>query len=328
MRRVASILVIAALAGGTPSLVKAGDALPPESQQVATFAVRDIAQAGLLDPLGDYYSYETVSQNDTEWVVSFVASHCYQNDEIETCDPYQGREGELEPDAWLEVAESDGAFEVTGAFGRFSDDQRDAVMGYSEPADLEEAHALYPTVRLDPDRHEDGYDIRAAGMWAGVLPEEGRTWTICRSQILDEHGNVVWTNRSDTAEGSRGEEFRSGWLLFIGAIEVDGADSARIACSNFSGETWQVKAEPEIDASNGVAFVSAPVRWTLGRLVGGLESTCDVELFNRHGRVLKEITAKGPTSPWTRRYHPDFNAAVALRRPGRVESASVYCHER
>jgi hypothetical protein len=329
MRRSASVFLIASLVNALLASASATETPSPKAQQAATFSIRDIAQAGLLDPLGEYYSYEAVSENENGWVVSFIASHCYQNDEIETCDPYQGREGDLEPDAWLAVAENDDAFEVTDAIGRFTDDQRDTLMDYSESSELEEAHALYPTVRLDPDRHESGYDIRAAGMWAGVLPAEGRTWTICRAEILDRNGDVVWTDRSDHAQGSRGEAFRSGWLVFIGAVEVEGADSATMTCANFSGETWRLKGEPSLDTSRkGYVGVYGPVKWMLGRLVSGLESSCDVEIFNRHGRSMKQMTKKGPTSPWTRRLHTKFSAVVRVRHAARARSASVFCHER
>jgi hypothetical protein len=327
MRRVAVALISVAFVNAL--LVPAGaarDPLDPLTQQAATFAIRAIAHAGLLDPLGEYYSYETIFAGEDGWVVSFVASHCYQNDRVETCDPYQGRGEDLEPDAWVEISDADGAFEITDAFGRFSDEQRDHVAGYSESSELEEGHAAFPTVRLDPARNEEGYYIRAAGMWAGVLPARGRISTLCRPEVLDADGNVVWSDERRYAYGSRGERDRSGWIVGTGALKLDSASSARMTCANFSGETWRMtRRDPSVTKIKKKAYVNAEMRWLLGDLVVNLTSKCEVQLFDRKGDLVKEAVKRGPPSPFTNSWRDGRFSAVIWVGRSKPTSASIHC---
>ncbi len=78
-----------------------------------------------------------------------------------------------------------------------------------------------------------------------------------------------------------------------------------------------------------MVVVFAPLRWTLETLVGGLESECDVELFDRNEHLIKVTTERGPPSPFTKSHlrRPEFFGDVQVSRPERVESASIYCHE-
>lgn len=129
MKRLAVLVSTALIFGVVPRVAQAShESLHPVTQQAATFALRAIAHAGLFDPLGDYYDYQEITSSDERWVVSFVASHCYRNEEVETCDPYQGRSDHLVPDAWLEIEERDGSFVTTNAFGRFSDEDRNQLL--------------------------------------------------------------------------------------------------------------------------------------------------------------------------------------------------------
>jgi hypothetical protein len=317
-----------------PPLAQAShEALAPVTQQAATFALRAIAQAGLFDPLGDYYDYQEITATDERWVVSFVAGHCYRNEQVETCDPYQGRSDHLVPDAWLEITERDGSFVVTNAFGRFSDEDRDQLLSYSEPSSPEPGHKEYLTVRVDPSQSEEGVEIRAADIWAGVLPEDDHLWSICLAEILDAEGSVIWTARSRHADRERGEAFRSGGLVYMGAMEVvpEDAASARITCENFSGETWRTTFEPSVSKvpRRSQVAVTASVEWLLEGLVSGLEPRCEIELFNRAGRMVKAVTKRGPPSPWTRSRLKNnyFHALVRVPHPKRIKSATLYCHE-
>lgn len=305
--------------------------LDPSSQQAATFALRAIAQAGLFDPIGDYYDYREITQHGERWVASFVASRCYRNEQVETCDPYQGRSDHVVPDAWLEIDEVDGKFVVTNTFGRFNEEDRSELLSYTEPSTPQPGQHQYLTVRLDPARGEEGVEIRAADIWAGVLPEGDDLWSICFPEILDADGNVIWADQRRYAQHSRGEAFRSGGLTFIGAIEVEGAASARMNCEEFEGETWRATEEPSVARvpDSRQVHVMAPVEWVPDFLVAGLDSRCDVEVFNRAGRLVKSVTKRGPPSPWVRSRLKNqyFSALVRVPHPTRIASATVYCHE-
>lgn len=290
--------------------------------------MRAIAQAGLLDPLGDYYQYTSIQANGESWVVSFVANHCYRTEVQETCDPDQGRSNHVTPDAWLEIAVSGTDFIVTDTFGRFSDEDAAELMAYSEPSTVEVGHVEYPTVRYDEHPQGDVYSVKAAGLWAGDLSE--RVWSICEAVLLDASGNEIERLDSLIADYSRGERFRSGWFLGMGTREVAGAVDAVMDCFVFEGETWRVKGEPKITRrSNRRVDIVAKLDWTLGYLIAGLKSRCDVTLFDSDGEVLKEFSRVGPYSPWTRsRLRNQFlYADTRVERSRTLDRVDIFCHE-
>ncbi|HEX2057140.1 MAG TPA: hypothetical protein VHI71_02120 [Actinomycetota bacterium] len=330
-RRILSCLAAVLVAGSSPPAGASHDQLSPTSQQAVTVALHALVEAGLFDPLGDYYSYEAVSEADGVWTVSFVASHCYRTERVETCDPYQGRDDHTVPDAWLEVTESDGSLTVVGARGRFREEDRAELLGYAEPSTPQPARLEFPTARLDPPVREgddEGWTVRGADLWAGVIPADDRLWEICTVELLDENGAVVTTLPSRHAHGSRGEAFRAGGLVGMGVEDPQGAVDARFVCEPFSGETWRVRSGPDVSAHGGRVYVSARMTWVPGYLVGGLDSRCDVALYDRTGREVKTVDRRGPPSPWVRgRLSGTFVAAIAVARPARIESADVFCHE-
>lgn len=329
-RRVLSCLAAILVAASSPPARSSHDQLSPTSQQAVTVALHALVQAGLFDPLGDYYSYEAAVESGGVWTISFVASHCYRTERVETCDPYQGRGDHAVPDAWLEVTETEGSLRVVDARGRFREEDRAQLLGYSEPATPQPARLEFPTARLDPPVREDDetWTVRGADLWAGVIPSDERLWEICTVELLDGAGAVVTTLPSRHAHGSRGEPFRAGGLVMMEVQDPQGAVDARFVCEPFSGETWRVRSGPVVSAHGGRVYVSAEMTWVPGYLVGGLDSRCDVTLYDRVGREVKSVDRRGPPSPWVRsRLEGRFAAAIAVRRPARVASADVFCHE-
>lgn len=331
MRRPAlSCLALVLVAGTAPAVRATHEHLSPTAQQAVTVALHALVGAGLFDPLGDYYSYEAVSEADGVWTVSFVASRCYRTERVETCDPYQGRSDHYVPDAWLEVAEADGALRVVGARGRFREEDRAELVGYAEPATPQPARLEFPTARLDPpvgDDDEEGWTVRGADLWAGVIPDGDRLWEICTIELLDEAGAVVTTLPNRHAHGTRGESFRAGGLVLVGVEDPQGAVDARFACEPFSGETWRSKSV-HVSSRGRRVYVTAEMTWVPGYLVSGLESRCEVTLRNRRGRAVKTVERRGPPSPWVRSWLDGrFAAPIWVRRPGRVVAAGVHCHE-
>lgn len=320
---VAAVLVGSALTPATASLPE-GDDL---TDQAATFGIRAIADAGLLDPLGQYYGYDGIVRHEDRWVMSFRSSTCYRNEDVETCDPNTGTRQEIHDDAWLELAIEDERFVVTEAFGRFTDEQEDRLRAYTEPATIEQTHLEFPTVRLDRSTREEGWEIRAADLWAGPLPAPG-VWSVCTPEIYDSGGAVLWTGRSIAFHTRKGEYFRANGLLYTGAMEVEGEPArADLVCGLWTQETWTLAAEPEInrDRKANTVRVEAPLVWEHEPLIA-LSSECRVDLLGRDDSLVATKTLRGFTSPWGGRQKKltlvvDFD----VRRPRAAESATVRC---
>jgi hypothetical protein len=320
----AALVVLAGTAVPARASYPEGDDL---TDQAATFGIRAIAHAGLLDPLGQYYGYDGIVRPGERWVMSFGSSTCYRNERVETCDPNTGTRDEPQTDAWLEIALEDDHFVVTDAIGRFTDDDEAALRSYSEPATIEETHLEFPTVRLDRSMTEDGWEIRAAMLWAGPLFVRG-VWSVCTPVIYDHDGNVIWTGSAFADSTRRGEYFRSNGLFGAGAVELDEEPArADIVCELWTKETWTPAGEPEIrrSPSKGHVLVEAPLQWE-HEPVAVIESRCRVELRRRDGSVLEAEVVRGPVSPWAgRRRKETLYAQVDVARPRAVATAAVEC---
>lgn len=301
----------------------------PMSQQAATYAIRAIASAGLLDPLGQYYSYKSVVSLEDRWVVSFASSTCYRDEHIETCDPNTDTDGDGygETDAWLEIAIDQGDFFVTSAFGRFSDEDRSRLAAYREPAVVEPAHLEWPTVRLDVEEGERFLRLRAANLWAGFIDDDV-VWAVCRTIGYDDQGNVVYEDERALAHRARGEDSRSGGLFGSGVPSDRGITRAEIPCENWeeNRETWYV-ARADVSWTKKDprhVLVSAELRWFHG-LISGLESDCEITLFKRRGRT--RLVKRGPLSPWAngRGTQQRDIWRLRVRYPSRVTGVDVTC---
>lgn len=327
MRRSMPLLVALTLAGSAPPAGAGHEPLAPEMQQAATVALHGIVGAGLFDPLGDYYSYEAVTQDgEGVWIVSFVANRCYRNEDVETCDPYQGRSDHVSPDAWVDVAQQGDTLRIVAARGRFAAEDRGELVGYDEPATPQPATLSFPTARLDPPlRDGEGWTIRAAALWSGVIPSDDRTWEVCVLEIVDSAGDVTWTAPYRVAMGTRGEDSRAGAFLLVGAPDPGHGVDARFTCEPFSGETWRALAAASVTRQGRRVYVSARLEWVPSFVAVGLDSRCDVTLRDRRGDVVKTVEKKGPLGSWVAR--TTFRTRVWTPRARSVASADVFCHE-
>lgn len=304
----------------------AGDDL---TDQAATFSIRAIAHAGLLDPLGQYYGYEAIVPYEGRWVVAFRTSTCYSNERVETCDPNAGSREEPVEDAWIELVVEDDHFVVTDAFGRFTAEQEEVVRSYTEPATIEETHLEFPTVRVDRSRRDDGWDIRAANLWAGPLPARG-VWNVCTPVLYGAGDEELWRGRAFAVRARR-ESMRSGGLFGTGAVDLDeDPERAEVECEAWTQPTWTLAEEPTVEpyARDDVVAVTARLSWEHGH-VGGLESKCRVELLRRDGSVIATELVRGPPSPWAGRIRDTtLIARFEVRRPRAASSATVECRAR
>lgn len=319
-------VVVAFVLGLSP----AGARLPEGddlTDQAATFGIRAIAHVGLLDPLGQFYGYDGIVPHEGRWVISFRSSTCYRNEEVETCDPNTGTRDEHYPDAWLEITIDADRFVITDAFGRFTDEQESELRAYTEPATIEQTHLEFPTVRIDPSIHEEGWDVRAVILWAGPLYVPG-VWSVCRPAVYDSENNLIWTGRKLAFGTRRGEYFRSNGLLGTG-VETLPTDPARadMLCELWTQETWVMRTEPEVrrfPRTNSVT-VKAPLVWRHDFIIG-LDSRCLVELRRRNDSIMKSKMVRGPYSPWGGRARREtLYTQFRVDRPKVVASATVRC---
>ena len=297
------------------------------TDQAATYGIRAIAHAGLLDPLGQYYGYDGILQHEDRWVIAFRSSTCYRNEQMETCDPNSGTREEHFPDAWLEITIRDGMFVIADAFGRFTEEDEAELRAYTEPSTIEPTHLEFPTVRIDPSLHEAGYEIKAAMLWAGPLFVPG-VWSVCQAEVYDAQGNVLWKGRKIAFDTRPGEYFRSNGLLGMETGEIEGEPaSADMVCELWTLETWTMSGEPRIERfpRRNAVTVEADLVWTHERIIA-LDSHCRFELFQADGSFIKAKTVTAETSPWGGRSKTStLHARIRVGRPRSVDHATVRC---
>lgn len=323
-------MATAALLVSALSLTPAAAALPEGddlTDQAATYGIRAIAHTGLLDPLGQYYGYDGIVQHEDRWVIAFRSSTCYRNERVETCDPNTGTREESFADAWLEITIRDGMFVITDAFGRFTEEDEAELHAYSEPSTIEPTHLEFPTVRIDPSLHEPGYEIKAAMLWAGPLYVPG-VWSVCRPQVYDSDGDVLWKGRKIAFDTRPGEYFRSNGLLGMGASDIEGEPArADMVCELWMQETWVIEGETRIERfpRRDAVTVEADLVWEHEHVIG-LDSHCRFELFRADGSFIKAKTVTAETSPWGgRRKTSTLFARLRVGRPRSVDHATVRC---
>lgn len=194
--------------------------------RIASFAVRAVAEAALIDPLGRFYDYLSTSRSGNEWFVDFDVASCYRTRQVETCNPGGS--------ASVTVGERDGSLVVIDAQGPMTSGQREELLAYSEAATEEGPELQFPVVRISeplpsrPDASEY-LEVRASGLWTGDLslasPQD------CTLEVLDESGTVVFSKAIPGAIPPTKDSDRAGTMLGMGipAGEFE-ASSARISC--------------------------------------------------------------------------------------------------
>lgn len=184
-----------------------------ESDRAASFAVRALAHAGLLDPTGDLHSYEGIHEAEGEWTVTFEVWDCSQSVEL-------GRCLDSSSDARLSVSVEDGRLLVGEAVGPMNDRSRDRLAQYREVFEPEVAGFEFPFVELT---HFKGGStgLQGSPLWTGPIPYVGEDAADqigkCQAEIRNSSGDVVY--RGSAGGGKfvpltvpRIEEMRAGGL--------------------------------------------------------------------------------------------------------------------
>jgi hypothetical protein len=238
-RAVAGVFTVAALAGtagmvstvagperSSGRLSPAGPAVitkAPEAPRVATFAVRAVARAGLLDPTGTFNDYDRVERiGGAAWDVSFATSICRSD---ASCDPHP--EGNVN----LRVEIERGNLVVTGVGGPLSPDARERLLSYAEQPTPEGFGLEFPTVEIEsiPD---EGLSVVASPLWRGTLGAPAGV-VECRVELYDENGDVVYEGPTREQPVPESESMRAGAQHIFGvqpdAVQGDPA-SADVVC--------------------------------------------------------------------------------------------------
>lgn len=179
----------------------------PMDSRAAVFAVRAVAAAGLLDPLGDFYALKETIERADSWVVKFRPSICYQTAKVETC-------RENGPGS-VEVTVAGDRLVVRSVRVPMDAGQRHELLSYSEPLVEEVYDWEFPYIRVDPQ--EEGWGVRTSPLWTGPMPPPIPDYgSICRLIAFDAKGKVVYRDERRHPMEVRGERFRAAGVLVTG----------------------------------------------------------------------------------------------------------------
>jgi hypothetical protein len=289
----------AVLVTGEPG-VRSGVRPEAERGRAEVFAIRALADAGLYDPLGDFYTYRGAARSlSDDWELAFRRLRCGRFGIVETCRPVTGSIEDEASDAWLAVTLDDGRWHVADAEGDFDRAPATRLAGFSLPDVHETPHWEFPTVSLRPDELGDddpSPSFDAPFLWVGPLPYKGPGSACELHGFLD--GRRVYTSEHRWyVAAPNGAEDRTSGLLgapFYGAERVDRGE---IVCTPFEGAGWQPAGRPLVEAVNDFVYVEVDLVWRGEALERG-ESWCVASVRDGNGEVLgTQSTASGPIWP-------------------------------
>ncbi|HVF53753.1 MAG TPA: hypothetical protein VNC78_09140 [Actinomycetota bacterium] len=314
----------------------------PLPDQAAVFAIRAVAAAGLLDPLGYLYTFTSITETPEAWRVGFGGGRCGVWEEpegrVETCKPLSGRDqlGNPKEDSWLTVSLTDGGWRVDAVEGRFVDSSHETLRGFSLPQVDEDPHWEYPVVRADADgdggvAEPGGVTIRAASLWVGPIPYDG-PGSVCRLIGVDAEGNIVHRDHPRYEAAARQEWQRRGGLMAAGLPADLGIRSARMDCEVYSGRGWQprrVELAGTESASQQV-IVRAELVWEEEGILFA-QTRCTAAVSDADGNLMgdddQSIREFWPPSQLKKGppYEMELVFTVHVETPSEAEGAEVLC---
>ncbi|HVF52374.1 MAG TPA: hypothetical protein VNC78_02080 [Actinomycetota bacterium] len=299
-----------------------------EDYRVITFALRAVAQAGLMDPLGDFFEYKGINNTPDGWRVTFASSTCYRRDGGETCEPNarEDAHGNAMADSHFDVVLVDGFLRVVSTEGPLDAQQEAEVAEYAEAPTPVDPHPEFAPVRFTNEGRETL--VRLTYYWAGEITEARSAWA-CSLVKTDADGDTEPAAFALGVESPPDEEWRLGGVISTGVADGDAA-SMDVTCSPFRDEAgWRLGSDYSIKrfASDRAVDVRGELIWNELAVIG-LDFDCVVSVTNAGGAVVGE-RAIPAHSPWPPKEGPPYvlPVVVTLDVPSasEVDTADVTC---
>jgi hypothetical protein len=342
----AAALIATALAG--PRIEEAlqssfrDDALPAgltgeeARAAAATFAIRSLAHAGLMNPRDDFYSYRSTEADGSSWRVTFASNVCFRDPDEESCadvEPGEESFGNPRHDTHVDVGVDDGRWTVEAIEGPMRDHAREKVLSHEEIARPIAPHPEFAPAVLsepeDPAAEGGGLEVTVASYWAGPIPER-RIVFACQFVAFDGSGELIYEGHGRAYEAATSELERRGFTTST-ALPPD-VDAARVAvrCERFTGPGWELLEQPPIRSAAGgrAVHVGGEIVWR-DELVAGLDLECTLRVVDAEGAVVGERRLP-MESPWAPGDEPPLTRPLdavvdADASPDLVPSAEFSC---
>lgn len=313
-----------ALRAPTPDTAPSRPAPEDMDAEATTFALRAIADAGLMNSFGDFYAYRSTEPLGDGWRVAFAPLQC-SPPPSERCEDAPGEDARLD----VGVDASDWVVEV--AAGPMGEEQRARLLAFRRPAVATDPHPEFGPVGLaepsDARAEGEGLQVSVAIYWAGPLPDP-RTTFACYLRAYDEAGNAIYDSQASAYESPPSESSRTGGSLSTGFPPDVDATRAEMLCSRFTGPGWELVEQPTVkphDEGRSVS-VRGEVEWS-ERAIAGVLLSCDLNALNAEGSEIGDTTVQlaGPVDNGDPPFTRDLDAVIDVPTAEPVASVTLGC---
>jgi len=283
----------------SPQVPREGEVVEeiPEQQRAEVFAIRAVADTGLMDPFGKR-SYSFTDSDDTNqtadgWRVGFAAGDCAPRGNSFGCHGLSGEDpdtGNTLADTFAVVELNQGAWRVVDVEGNILDEERDRVVGYQLPDRVEPSHWEVPAVSPRQGADE-GLSVTMRPLWVGPYPTNA-PGSVCTLEPRDGEGKALGDGAVFYYEPPQRELERAGWVHTRGAGSEQRAENVQVECRQYTGLGWEVASGPDIVGGPGrVSGVIAELVWR-GDEGFTAAALCRATLVDETGEVVWEGSSK------------------------------------
>lgn len=183
-----------------------------EHSRMATFAVRALGDAGLVDPAGPFADYRRITGPENGvWTVEFESSECTVTPESEKC--------EVTGTLTLEIEQRGEDLAVRDVHGQVTPEQERRLENYREAARPEGAQFAFAEIQL-VDGVDESLELKTTATWTGPIPAP-QTHFECRAELLNSSGEVVYRGPDVELRPPSEEEQRSGAIYTFGTPGIE-----------------------------------------------------------------------------------------------------------
>ncbi|MGH2734559.1 MAG: hypothetical protein ACRDKZ_03180 [Actinomycetota bacterium] len=159
---------------------------PSETDRAASFVIRAVAEAGLIDPAGKTWDYLGIEETPEGWTAEFETLECRIPSDGA---PYTGDENcrRSGDETMVVFARRGDSFEVVEVVGAASEDERRALIGRTAPVDQEPAH--YDDAAVTFGGPLDGVRLVVGwSLWTGPIPVPSDAYVECSFEASNSAG--------------------------------------------------------------------------------------------------------------------------------------------